>query len=160
MKSSVNRYALTRDLSGTMYHELLSYAMGVCSQALLVVRHPPSLPLDGHGAEVLERLHPFLLRKIESSEWPGTKLFNHTASVFYYNFNSSCTSVIGNAADSLFSWLQPNLPEDLCLLKADGEPWLVSISHEKDGYLNMTDDEKRSLVNALPWIGPILKGER
>jgi hypothetical protein len=154
MKSLPKSYTINGDLSHTMYCELLTYATEVCSQALLVVRR--TLPLHGGGAKVLADLQPFLLKKRESREWPGTILSNSTASVFCYNFDSNCASILQNAAESLFSWLQPDLPEDLCLLKANEEPWLVSISHEKDSFLNLTYEEKERLLKALPSFRSIL----
>lgn len=121
-----------------------------------MVRRPPAQSLNAHGSAVLEQLKPFLVSKSESSQWPGTELYDHTATVCTYRFDSACSSVLEKVAASLLSWLQPDLPEDLCLLRAGGEPFLVTIGHENDAYFNMTEKDKRHLEITLPWIVPLL----
>src|SRR5690349_5480356 len=117
MESVTSSFTLSIELVGAMYEELLGYATGECNQALLVVRHPPVPPLSSRGSEVLRKLQPFLVKQEETSEWPGTVLFGHTASVSHYTFDLASARVLRNAANSLYSWLQPELPEDLCLLR-------------------------------------------
>jgi hypothetical protein len=52
--------------------------------------------------------------------------------------------------DGLFSWLAPNLPEDLALMRPDGNVWLASIAHEMDAYVELADEEHRTLTARLP----------
>lgn len=132
---------------GALYRDLIRHATVDCSMALLVVQ---TMALEQSGHKVLARLAPFLEDKVESSEWPGTKLYGRTASVFQYHFETESAEILAGAADGLYDWLQPSLPEDLCLLRADGVPWLVSIAHEKDGYLELSQDERSRLFDALP----------
>ena len=132
---------------GALYRDLIRHAVVDCNIALLVVQ---TMPLEQRGQEVLTRLAAFLIEKVESSEWPGTKLLNRTGWVFRYRFEPESAEILAGAADALYDWLQPNLPEDICLLRADGTPWLVSIAHEKDGYLELSQEEKARLFDALP----------
>ncbi len=150
----MNIYTLTHQLSGPSYSAFLRHAVGICDKAILVVRN--SMRLNLQGIEALHQLQPYLLEQTETSKWPGTELLGSTAFVFYYNFSPECEIVLERAVDALYSWLQPDLPEDLCLIRPDGHPYLVSISHEHYNYLNLTDSEKRSLEEALPWIGAML----
>lgn len=106
---------------------------------------------------MLKRLAPFLREKVSSSEWPGTRLLNQRASVFCYNFGVECAQVLKEATNSLYAWQQPDLPEDLCLLFTDGDPWLVTISHERDSYLSLTEEEKAHLLNVAPDFGDLLE---
>lgn len=53
-------------------------------------------------------------------------------------------------ANRLYAWEQPLLPEDLCLLRSEQEPMLVSISHESDAYLLLSEDERQVLLSAVP----------
>ena len=55
---------------------------------------------------------------------------------------------------------KPELPQDLCLLRGNDDPWLVTIAHETDGYLRLSPEEKLRLVEALPRMGPLLRDER
>jgi hypothetical protein len=50
----------------------------------------------------------------------------------------------------LFGWRQPELPEDLALLREDGTAVLASICHEHDAYLQLTDEEYERVVEAIP----------
>lgn len=136
---------------------MLDLAIGKCKVALLVVRH--SLPLSQNGEHALERLAPFLRQKVESSEWPGTTLLNGVASVYYYDFGVECAEALKEVTDSLYSWEQPNLPEDLCLLRANTEPWLVSISHERDGYVRLSREKTTQVAKVLPALCAIMQRE-
>lgn len=126
-------FTLTTEPRGDMYRSLLNYAVDACEVALLVVR--PDLLLSKTGEKVLAQLRTYLQEQTEASEWPGTQLLDGIAKVFCYSYEPGCIAILARAADALYSWEQPQLPEDLCLLRADGDPWLVSIAHEKDSYL-------------------------
>src|SRR5437667_6472332 len=102
-------YTLTKEPTGETYHKLLDYAVDRCGIALLVVR--PSLSLSHEGNQVLEKLAPFLKEGSESPEWPGTRLLGGTAMVFRYHFGVECAEILKGAANALYSWRQPDLPE-------------------------------------------------
>jgi hypothetical protein len=38
------------------------------------------------------------------------------------------------------------------LLREDGEPWLVTITHERDGYLVLSYDESAELTERIPGL--------
>jgi hypothetical protein len=57
---------------------------------------------------------------------------------------------------ALYEWRQPNYPEDLCLLRQDRSPWLVSIAHENDSYLCLSSGkEKEDIIINVPELGPL-----
>lgn len=133
-------YTITQEPMGEQYRRMLRFSAALCSQALLVVRH--GCGMDERAARVLECLQPSCLCSQERSEWPGTLLlYGHTALVYQYVLNEQSLSILTQSANHLFEWVQPGLPEDLCLLRPNGEPWLVSICHESDAFLRMSDDE-------------------
>ena len=142
-------YDLIEEPRGEIYRKLVDCALIYCDVVLLVV--PGSKPTKS-TLETLERLSPFLSRKSEESEWPGTKLLGAGAgaTVYYYRFTSESAAVLKNITSSLYSWCQPKLPEDLCFLRIDQSPWLVSIAHEQDSYLELTEDERSQLAKLLP----------
>ena len=150
------RLNFIREPRGRLYRGLLDFALEVCKSALLVVGK--RMPLGVRGQAILSQLEPFLKHKTELSEWPGTQLlFGGTAWVFQYDFTPECAEILKWATSGLYRWLQPRLPEDLCLLRADGRPWLVSITHERDGYLDLTPDEKVHLFEALPRLKALVR---
>ncbi len=148
-------YTLNREPNGISYQKLLDFAIGECQIVLLVLQ--PTLPLAPTGEKALERLSPFLREEISSSEWPGTKLLNQKARLFYYSFSAESATILKEITDSLYAWQQPDLPEDLCLLRADGNSWLVTISHERDSYLSITEEEKVRLLNTIPEVQDLIR---
>jgi hypothetical protein len=101
---------------------------------------------------VLEEPEPFLLSRTDESEWPGTRLFDETASVSKFLLRAETVKVLGMVAEGLFEWVQPNLPEDLCILRDDDSQWLVTIAHERDAYLELCDNERGMLLGEVPTL--------
>ena len=143
-------YNLLADVKGNTYVRLLQEALNACGSFILVIR--PSLDLIDSGHGVLNKLRPFLISEEEKSEWPGTQLLDGTAQVNSYELTLLAAEVLTEVASGLFSWTQPELPEDLCLFRADGEPWLVTIAHEEDGFMVLSADETRALTSRIPGL--------
>jgi hypothetical protein len=148
-------YTLKVEPQGELYSKILDLALEECKFVLLVVRK--SLPLSEHGATVLNNLNKYMMSSVESMEWPGTQLLDETASVFRYEFSTACAEILKNSAKALYDWTQPELPEDLCLLRNDENPWLVSISHERDSYFYLSENEKNRLLNIIPSMATLLE---
>jgi hypothetical protein len=143
-------YDLLREPTGDVYRHLWKASADYCDVLLLVIRH--TIKVNESAQAVIERLEPFLISQAESAEWPGTRLLDDTATVYRFELSSETISVLGEATDALFSWSQPEMPEDPCLIRFDGEPWLVTIAHEQDAYLNLTSEEKTSLEAGIPGL--------
>jgi len=153
---------------GDLYRKLLDFAVNECRTALLVVRKRP--PLTPQGLALVNRLKPFLASKEECTAWPGTGSADkddhelvalvEPASVRRYDYVPQCAELLKQATDRLYAWLQPELPEDLCLLRDDGSEWLVTIAHEHDSYLCLSAEEHTRLVDAIPQLGPRLRDMR
>lgn len=141
-------YNLGAEPTGDLYRGLLAYAAGSCPRGILVTR--VSAGWSDKAESFLQRLSPFVQSRTQESEWPGTRLIGHTAAVIRFYFGPDVVPLLTEATDRLYGWLQPDLPEDLCLLKSDGTPHLVTIAHEKDGYFNLSQQEYSGLVSALP----------
>jgi hypothetical protein len=151
----VTIFTFTEEPSGQLYRALLDACVEHCQGGLLVER--PSIGLSEQGTLVLERLRPWIQEEKQLGEWPGTKLHGHTALVRFFAFNPESAIVLKESAKALYDWQQPALPEDLCLLRPDGEPWLVSIAHERDGYLKISEEERDRFVKQLPGLAAILR---
>jgi hypothetical protein len=139
-----------------LYYGLLGFALTDCTTALLV-QH--TLELSETGQRVMRRLERFLREVTVTDEWPGTKIFGGTATVLRYNYVHGCAEILKQATNRLYGWTQGVLPEDLCLLRDDGDPWLVTITHEHEGYLRLSHEERGRLVEVLPRMGPMLRDE-
>lgn len=110
------------------------------------------MKLSPSGQTVLDSLKSYLIKKVESKEWPGTIIYSDTpALIYYYKINESSIKILQNAVNSLFSWVQPSYPEDLCFLKNESTPWLVTIAHEKDAYIE-ENIEPETISRAVPGL--------
>ena len=141
-------YNLEAEPSLALYHGLIDFALERCPLALLVRR--PELELTKAGQGVLRSLAPYVEESVKSTRWPGTEIFGAQADVFFFRLEAGSAQVLREATDHLFGWCQPDLPEDLCFLREDRTPWLVTIAHEHDGYFVLSEWEFRQLVRALP----------
>lgn len=148
-------YTFTVEPRGILYEELLDLGAVYCNQALLVIRE--SCALSKNAQKTLQRLHRFEAARERRSEWPGTELHGGEALVLFYRLNEDSISEFKKASNALFSWKQPELPEDLCLLRSDGSPWLVTIAHEQDAYLELSEDEYARVVRSLPSLENALR---
>ena len=148
---------LATEPAGATYRALLNAAQSVCDKALLVVR-PSSLTLGDDGKRVLTQLSKFLIADSDANEWPGTRLLRGTARVLTYHLVPESHRILTTATDRLFAWRQPELPEDLALLRSDASPWLFSISHEEEAYLALTTAKRESLSKSSREISKVLGG--
>jgi hypothetical protein len=148
-------YNLLVEPSNRNYYDLLEYALTDCKYALFVIRDP--MYLNQNGEKVLKSLSKYIHKEMQSDEWPGTKLLTRQARVLLYFYNQETSEILKNQVTHIYQWLHPDLPEDLCLLRADETPWLVTISHEDDGYLNLSEQEANHLINVLPKYRKILE---
>ena len=148
-------YTLTHELRGELYMAVLALAERYYCQALLVIRQ--SEPLSSIADSVLATLRTYEIHREMAAEWPGTVLHSGKAMVIWYKLVPESRAVLVEVTDGLYGWLHPNLPEDLCLIRPGGDPWLVSIAHEKDSYFELSDEEYDDLVKTIPSIKDCLR---
>jgi hypothetical protein len=125
---------------GPEYDALLDTALTQCSTLVLSVR-PDGL--EATAADVLEKLEP------HRQAAPGD-------AVARFALDRDTVSILKQAARGLYAWRSPVLPANLCLLRGDGSPWLVSIAAERLGYLELTPFEKLLLGRAAPGLAAVL----
>jgi hypothetical protein len=137
------------DHKGSEYRKLIGSASTMGPFFQLVVRD--ELPLEARGNALLRDLTPFLEEVRVVAQWPGTILLKGKARQLRYRLNNESTGVLGSA-NSLADWCQPELPSDLTFLRSDGTPWLVSIAHESDFYLEIDAGELATLRLQMPFL--------
>ena len=140
MKRSM--YTICTPVEGALYRDLLAF---VSDQGYLGMLIEPPYPLLSENARaVLNKLHPY--ERIRATSWPGTTLLQEEATVNKFLLTRGAVDVLTDATPSLLGWVAPELPEDLCVLRPDETPWLVTIAHEGDAYLELADDEAPMLA--------------
>ena len=94
-----------------------------------------------------------------SREWPGTILLSDEASVYWFRVSADLGEKLKRQVESLFEWVHPELPEDPCFFREDGEVLLVTTSHEQDAYLLLKPAEVDVLASQYPELMLLLRRE-
>jgi len=77
---------------------------------------------------------------------------NASATILTYHLSSELLVILQTVTNGLYQWVQPELPEDLCFIRPDGEPILITIAHECDAYLDVTEPEAEDFVVMIPGL--------
>lgn len=141
-------YTLAVEPRGSVYRSLCDFAAVKALNCLLVIRDQPAPSAKARG--VIESLEPYILSKRRSSEWPGTRLFGHDATVYVIGPEPAVWALIRGRAEGLFDWQHPELPEDLCFLRQDGSTFLGTIAHEHDAFVELDAAETNELRMKIP----------
>jgi hypothetical protein len=96
----------------------------------------------------LQLAKPYLRSVADESEWPGTQLSGHTATVYRYQLSVDFLALLKTRSRGLFDWVSTwnsnrELPEDMAIYRSDGSVLLGSIAHECEAWLELTPDEYR-----------------
>lgn len=150
------------EISGELYYRLIDFAVGkfplfVCVGDWDWKKSVKSLP---EGAEkVIEELSPFLVERFFSNEWPGTRIYEGKAEVFYFNLTSASASILKKHASSLYQWKLPELPQDMSIMRNSKQPWLCNVAHDDFSTLFVTPEEKNELLKVIPELSEYLGEE-
>ena len=151
-------YLLKTEPSPGAFCDIFDHAVDRCGFAVAVVR--PLSRMSPRGEEVLKRLEPFLAEKKVSNKRPGSKVLAENALLYKYKYGAPFSDAVQELNDHLYNWLQPNFPEDICLLRENEEPWFVSCSNKKVSYFSLAEPEKNELVQKIPEMGRILMRDK
>ncbi len=141
-----NTYTLI-DESDDDVGAILATASVACSAFQLMTRD------DARATEApqfLRRLKAWQVSVEQRSEWPGTILSRGTAFVWRFVLNPDSAKILTMSRKPLSTWREPNLPEDLSLLRPDGSVYLTSTSHEKDVYFELSVEELKRIEETTP----------
>lgn len=146
------RFELLDEPRGAQWRLLLHCALSQCAFIQFTVRD--SISLSAVGYAFLDRLRNSLSETVRAKEWPGTTLLEGAASLYRYRVDASSSEIVAHATDHLFGFQQPELPEDICLLRQDGSVWMLSITHEEYAELMISEVDQRILKSCaeLSWL--------
>lgn len=148
-------FDLLEEPRGDVLRELLRAATRSATSAMLILRD--DLGLGDAGQALLDRLEPHRLETRRASAWPGTELLGSQATLARFALTPPVLEALLDATDALYGWRQPELPEDLALVRADGTVWLASTAHERDAFLELTAEEYDDLVGAMPELAMLVR---
>jgi hypothetical protein len=136
-------YDLVDEPLGDDYRALLRSATAHCDMAVLSV--DTGRELSDKGRQVLAQLDGDRRSETQSG----------TLRRLRYALSPACLQVLGDAP-GLYAWCQPERPENLCLLRSDGSPWMVSIAADRIAYLELTPFEKLLVGRSAPALAAVL----
>ncbi|RDC49142.1 hypothetical protein DVA85_25310 [Acinetobacter sp. RIT592] len=132
------------NVEGRGYKEFIDLAASLSDKFLLVERNDMSS--SDNLINVLKKLESSLIEMKEESEWASAMLTESTVKVYYYKIDDNSKNVLKEEVNSLFSWEQPNLPEDLCFINGY-ESWISTSSHE--GYCDIISEDEDIIDSIL-----------
>lgn len=124
-------FDIVAEPKGQTYIDLLNFAASRCVSFSLVWRD--QFKFEQTAYEIKRTLKRFIISNDRTDEWPGTRLIGHEAIVRRYRVADESVRLL-HVAGALYSWLQPNLPEDLAFYASEDTAWLASISHESQAW--------------------------
>ncbi len=108
---------------------------------------------------VLDLLQPDIVARMTKLAIPGyligpsslrnPYMVENPHHVYVFRLTERTLSVLTRATNRLYGWQYPDLPEDLCLLREDWMPCLLTVSHEYFAYLYMTPAELFPLLERV-----------
>lgn len=150
-------YELVQELANDLLGRMFQWALDVASTVGLVV-HSDRVRLGPRALALFERMDPYLVSKTAVTEWPGTRLIGERKAILRtYRFTNAAADSLVAAAERLYAWVNPDLPEDLHLLRRDGSLVLGSITQEHEAWMDLTDEEYASLVSQAPEMAGLLR---
>ncbi len=145
----MNRYTYDTfsNIEGELYQSLLHVGMQFANQGGFVIRS------QGETInQVLEEFLPYFIEDSLQSAWPGTQLTSSQERVILFELNPTTLELLQQNSNSIFSWILPDLPEDLFLLREDGTPWMGSVAHEEYIFFEFTEEESRIFFEEFPTL--------
>jgi hypothetical protein len=156
-----NIYDFTSEPASELFRELLVWALNFATHFGLVV-HSIRVKLTSEALEFLEDVDPYLLLTRDVNEWPGIRLIGERRGILrFYRLTLEFIETFAETADMLYSWVNPSLPEDPHLLRADGSVLLGSVTQEADTWMELTIDEFESRIKEIPgWPEYFVSGRK
>jgi hypothetical protein len=137
-------YELVDEPVGREYRNLVEAALVEGATGMLTVG---AGDMSEAGRHVVESLHPHL---------EGTPVRGPGGSLLRFKLGDASSAVLLSAADRLFAWRRPALPDNLCFFRPDGGPWLVTIAAERLGFIELTQLERLRLAHHSPQLASVL----
>lgn len=129
------------DPKGEAYERLIDFLIERTDKFVLTGWNEPSRHKKRY-VEVIRKLKPFLLEQCSMEEMQAKSGANYSEGTYYvYQCCTEAGSVLKEAVNGLYDWLQPDMPEDLCFWDADGADYLYTIAHENMCGIQMSESE-------------------
>ncbi len=148
--AEVREYTVRRSVKGARYRSLIRALAQMAVEFGMIVEIPVK-SADEPIAELLARLAPYLTFSGVVHEWPGSQILSGLAGDVLLKFRVTPETVreVVDAANSLPEWVNPYLPQDLHMLRADGTVVLGNIATHRDVWVELDDTEYALVTQSL-----------
>lgn len=142
-------YILKSEPKNSYFYQLVDLLKIISKHFILIKRD--QLYFNDGISSLLEKLSIHLVNKTFSNEWPGTELLDQDKAIIYrYKVNDDTINILKKHSNSLFDWIAPGLPEDLCFFREDDTVILGSITHEKEYWIDLNEAELEIATKKFP----------
>jgi len=132
------------NISGEDYQKFINYIYERSDIFGLVVR--TDMDQNKSVRDFLKKNKELITAKKMSHEWAGTITFGEKHEVYFFKTNEESREVL-NTVNSIYSWRNPDLPEDLFFYR-DGKIYFYSTSHEEiSGLVISCEEELEEFAN-------------
>ena len=142
------KYWIYREPAEKDYAQLLEFCAKRCPKCTLVMEQPQQFGKNCHQFLLSQKEH--LIETTNQTEWPGTRLMGHSASVHWYRVTPELIAALKAKVRSLYEWIIPDLPEDLAFYWPDGSPLLGTCSHERFAFVYLSESEFDEFKQEVP----------
>jgi hypothetical protein len=143
------KYIFKFKLENSYYYNLLDFLSTISKELILVERR--QLEFDENAKSLLNELESNLVSKTYANEWPGTRLLGQdNAEISRFKTNKDTMDILKKYSHSLFDWIAPRLPEDIAFFRQDGTIILGTITHEKEYWLELNEEELDIAAEKFP----------
>jgi hypothetical protein len=120
-------FEIVREPRGRAFKDLIAHSLTSCDEFLIALTHRQ---LSDHAQDTLKELNQYLITCEEVTEYPAGVLPWGTIQVCRYLLSPGSAQVLQNAATGLYDWVEPDLPNDLCLMRGR-DPWLITMASDR-----------------------------
>lgn len=138
------------EIKGGNYKKFASFALANSDAIMLIFQN------YGHPKEIRHMLKPFRIASRNNHkngekgfEWPNTITYTDTSLIHadVYRLSPEVKAFV-LSADDIFSWMYPNLPEDISFFR-QGKCWLDTTAHEKYCNIYAHETEIAQLLDSM-----------
>ena len=140
---------LKKEPVGLVYKSLLDFALRRCQSFSFVWRDQMEFERSASDFEVQIRSH--LASEKRSNEWPGTWSASNENIVRRYHCEENSINKLARV-NGVYSWIAPQYPEDIVFYLPNGNPWFVSIAHEKTSWFEGEIEIIEDVIANIPGL--------
>ncbi|WP_210367763.1 hypothetical protein [Bacillus sp. REN3] len=125
------------------YEQLMNVLCRCSDQFYFVTRKELS-----YNQGTLGLFMPFMIQTFKTKKWANTITKGPAAQVYVFAANKETCILLKQAANSLYDWVAPKLPEDLTFMK-NNTILFTSTTHEENSGFSIRSEEERKLIGQI-----------